>query len=127
MRLRDKLPDLLISRGVRLNSPASLTEVRKLEGIIGGTIDEDILSVFLQFNGFDDDFDAATFISVWSIEKILDRIDNSRLPYIPFADRAFDAEVFEVCSIESSKPIYSFGTLVFQGYLEFWDFLLSKK
>ena len=116
----------LENRGIRLNIGAKSSDIARLESIIRATISPSIREVMELFDGFSDDFDRDSFISVWNIDKIISRIDSKRLPYIPFADRGLDAEILEVCAIDDDKPVLIDGVESFPSYLQFWDSILSN-
>ena len=87
----------LRSRGVLLAPPASELTLASLKA----AIDVETFSILYEciyqhFNGFmDEDFDEASFLRIWSIERILLSTDfNPR--FVPFLDFALDAEVYAV-------------------------------
>lgn len=114
----------LEKRGLRLNSPASDSDIDRLQSAIGGDLSPAILDVFSSFDGFNDDFDEATFISVWSINHIINNIESSKLPYVPFADRSFNAEIFRMCATDENQPILDEYQEAFPNYIGFWEDIL---
>jgi hypothetical protein len=119
------LRNYLEKSGVKLSAPATIEDIKRLEKVIGGALSPSICSLFLSFNGFDDDYEPLTFISAWPINKIIDNIAISKLPYIPFADRAFDAGIFEVCAVDEDMAILDDGEEAFRDYIAFWDYVIS--
>jgi hypothetical protein len=117
----------LEARGIRLNPPASEEKIRKLERIIEGDISPSIREVMSLFDGFNNDFDQLSFVSVWNIDDIMANIDKSRIPYVPFADRGLHAETFEVCATNDEMPVLIDGIESFQSYLDFWDAIISNR
>lgn len=117
----------LENRGIKLNPPASIKDIKRLEEAIGGRLSRSMLMMYSEFDGFRDCFDKASFISVWPISKIISNIKNDRLPYVPFADRAFDAEIFEMYSTDEDEPIFENGNKIFNSYIEFWEMLLTDR
>ncbi|HEY3797424.1 MAG TPA: hypothetical protein VGL58_03655 [Caulobacteraceae bacterium] len=88
-----------------------------------------IRSIFLCFDGLvDGDFDAASEVSVWSMEKILSQSEeyfgDGRMP---FADFFFDTEIYTCSVVDPHKPILRFfgGGSIASGLDQFWNRLVS--
>lgn len=119
----------LKARRVALSPPASKETLGYLERVTGLVLSPAIRDVYEAFDGFaDDDFDAGSFIAVWPIGKILAHLERERLPYIPFADRAFDAERFAMCLSDACAPILDShgGSVVCADFMSFWAELLAS-
>ena len=89
-----------------------------------------MLAVLKEFDGFaDDDFDADSFVSVWSVEKALSD-DWTKRPRLAFADWSLNAMIFGlVLDLATGPRVLSIedGKLIAPSYADFWSLLLADR
>ncbi|WP_342249653.1 hypothetical protein [Sphingomonas sp. OTU376] len=92
----DNVRTLLHNRGTRLNPGASNDDISSLKLRAKTVIDERIVNYYRSFNGFKEDFDNDSFISLWPIEGIISEkpllVEGKLL--LPFADFSFSSDVY---------------------------------
>lgn len=102
------LRQFFISRGVRILPPADVNyicEVMKIYGVCGSS---DMSEIYKSFNGFDEDYDEISMLSVWSLEKVAEsHMEYKNKGLVPFADFSFMSEVYCFSSHLGNNFIWS--------------------
>jgi len=122
------IKERLAIRGVKLNPPVAYDARPLLESHMSCNIDERFIELYHLFNGFNDgSFDVDNYIAIWSLEKIIARLDCNRFPYVAFADLSLDAELFEIDISNINNPVrkkFSGGNIA-ASFDSFWDYFFS--
>lgn len=116
----------LRERDVALKPPITADALDRLTRWAGAELHHDVLSVLREFDGFSD-FDAASFVSIWPMDRALSD-DWTKRPMLAFSDWSLDAFVFgfdpvtagPVISIEDGRPVAP-------SYRDFWSLLLADR
>lgn len=91
--------DRLRARGVNVAKPATEHQMNRLRAAVSGDIFATLWeNIYRNFNGFEDsDFDEATLLRIWPIEKI---VTSSLLDknLVPFMDFSLDSDIYVVIS-----------------------------
>jgi hypothetical protein len=105
--------DALCERDVALKPPITADALDRLTRWAGAEPHHDVLSVLREFDGFSDgDFDAASFVSIWLVDKALADYWTKR-PMLAFSDWSLNAFIFgfdpvtagPVISIEDGRQV----------------------
>lgn len=89
----------LRARGVNVAKPATEHQMNKLRAAVSADIFATLWeNIYRKFNGFDDgDFDEATFLRIWPIEKILtSNLLNKNV--VPFMDFSLNSDIYVAIS-----------------------------
>ena len=118
----------ILSRGVKLNPPASPDCLDALARWAGGRLDPELVAVLSEFDGFVEGYlDAPTLVSVWPVRKAL-ADDWTKSPILAFADWSINALIFGF-DPSGAGPIKSIedGLVVAPTYADFWSQLLEDR
>lgn len=101
----------LQARGIKVAPPASNSQLLKLKEVINLELFDTLYKyVYQWFDGFDDgDFDSASFLRIWPIERIISSRQLSR-HFAPFLDFSLDSEIYGLLPGQAPK-IYSYHTM----------------
>lgn len=120
--------DALRERDVALKPPITADALDRLTRWAGAELHHDVLSVLREFDGFSDwDFDTASFVSIWPVDKAL-ADDWTKRPMLAFSDWSLNAFVFGFDPVIAG-PVISIedGRQVAPSYRDFWPLLLGDR
>jgi hypothetical protein len=118
----------LHERGVTLNPPATVDALNRLSRWAGAEPHADVIALLQEFDGFADyDFDEASFVSVWPIDKAI-ADDWTKRPMLAFSDWSLNAIIFGFDPV-SGGPVISIEDRrqVAPTFRNFWPLLLSDR
>lgn len=120
--------DALHERDVALEPPIAADALDRLTRWAGAEIHHDVLRVLREFDGFSNwDFDAASFVSIWSVDKALAN-DWTKRRMLAFSDYSLNTLIFGFDPVIAG-PVMSIedGRQVAPSYRDFWSLLLGDR
>lgn len=95
----------LKERGIALSPPASSEKISALKSHCDARVFDKLYdSIYRWFDGFlDDDFDEASFLRIWSIDRVIKTEKVSNI--YPFMDFSLDSDIYGLSNIHGSKII----------------------
>lgn len=105
------ISSILKNRGVELNPPASKDNLTVLSNFVGCSVNETLVEIYLQFNGFQN-LDYKSQVWFWPIERVLKmaslstEFNNNR--YFAFGDVILESDYIMFSPELSKAPVTLF-------------------